>query len=105
MNAETPNLRDERFQPRVDVFHAALALPMPLCREVDDVTRVCQAAKVRDKQFARTEFLAVAHRLVLLVVVWECLSELQGDTTPHDADAVDGIHEGFRVGFHDVAAC
>ena len=76
---------------------------MPLGREVDDIAGRMHLTRLVDEHAARLHSALLAFRLVRLEVIGEPTLELQRETTSHDADAVDGIDQGFAVLREDIA--
>ena len=76
---------------------------MPLGREIDDVFRVRQSARLVHEHLPWLHLMALARSLVRFEVVWKFLLEPKGEAATHDADAVDRVDDGFRVRLEDVA--
>ena len=70
---------------------------MVLCGEVDDPTRIYHTTRVEDEHAAETDLTPLAGASVSLVVLWESLFELKGDSLSHYTDTVHGVDEGGRV--------
>jgi len=76
---------------------------MPLGREIHDVLRVRQPARFEHEHSSGLNLPARAGCFVCLEVEGIRFLELQGEPAPHDAHAVDRVHERFRVCLQDVA--
>src|SRR5438093_4557079 len=93
----------ERRQTCLYVFDTALAPPMPLGRKVDDVARRRELPGPEYEHPSWLHFAALACRRIGLEVLWKCVFELQCDTAPHHAYAIDGIDERFRLALQNIA--
>ena len=77
---------------------------MPLGREVDHVTGMGQAAEVVHHHPAGLQLAPVAQGLVSSEILRKGFAELQGDTSSHDPDAVDGVDQSLGVRPQNVAS-
>src|SRR5687767_13659767 len=75
---------------------------MPLRREVHDPPGPKLTGVVHEHATG-LHVAPLARGRVLLEVGRVGVLELQRDPAPHDADAVDRVHEGLRVGLEDVS--
>src|SRR6185295_2679889 len=78
---------------------------MPLCRAVDDKSRVAQKAGLEPKHPSRLQRVPSACIRVCLKVGRKCILEFKGNTATHYADAIDGIDEHLDVRLQDVSRC
>ena len=98
------DLPGQRLQPGLDVFKSALATPVPLGREVDDVAGGNHRTRLEDEHTPRPHRGALAPGGVCLEVLGKRALELKRDPAPHHADAVDGVDQGLRRLREDVAS-
>ena len=76
---------------------------MVLGRKIDDITGIEHLARVEHEHIPQSQFVRIASILVGREVLGELLFELQGDASPHHADAIDRVDQCFRIGFQNVA--
>ena len=81
----------KRLQPGLDVFEPALATPVPLGREIDDIARGNHRARLEDEHMPGPHLVASALSGVGLEVLGKRALELKCHPAPHHADAVDGV--------------
>ena len=95
----------EVLEPGVDILDPAVAAPMPLGREVDDVARIGELPRLEHEHAAGLDLATRAGVGVDAEVLGERLLELKRDPAPHDADAVDRVDQGLGIFGKDVAGC
>lgn len=71
--------------------------------EVHDESRIGEAPGFISEHFAGDNLAGMADRFVGFADVVKHLFELERDALTHDAGAVHRVHEGFSLGFQDVA--
>ena len=76
---------------------------MLLGREVDDPARAVWGFVLCDKHTAGPDFLLFASAGVRLEIFWERFLKHQRKAFAHYACGVDGIHQGFDLGFEEIA--
>ena len=76
---------------------------MALGREVDDEARQGELPRLKHEHAARLHGFTLAGGLVSLEVIGVDVLELQGDATPHHADAIDGVDQCVGLTLEDVA--
>ena len=84
-------------------FQRRRRAPVSLGREVDDEAWQCELPRVKNEHATRLHSFAFAGGLVSLEVFGVDVLELQGDATPHHADAIDGVDQCVGLTLEDVA--
>lgn len=81
-----------------DVFDLGFVPPVDLGWEIDN-----QPAFYADQASAWLYRFFVTRVLVLDVIEWELVSELECKTGAHDSDAIDWVYQCVRLVFQDVS--
>src|SRR5271166_3769454 len=76
---------------------------MPLGWEIDNELWIFEPVRGNNEHLARNHLAPLAGAPIKVVVRWEGLLELKGDTLAHDTDGIDGVDEGVDVRVQDVS--
>ena len=96
-NASRADFLDQRLESGLDVLHPALAAPVSFGREVDDVL-----AGLEHEHTPGLDIPVRACRRIGLEVLRVGILELECDTAPHDANAIDRVDECLGVRLQNI---
>ncbi len=91
-------------KPPPPVSAGSLGIRVPFGRKIDDVARAGKRACLEHEHVSGPNLATTASLGIDPEILGKRLLELKCDPTPHDADAVDCVDQGFGVLSEDIAS-
>src|SRR6476646_10868556 len=103
MNFAILQFTDESVETRTNIRDLRLSFPMPLGREVNDITRIEHYTTIENVHSTWNEFTLAANSFIFGNHLRERFLELQRNSLSHHTDGIHGVYQGFSVSLQEIA--